>query len=189
MLMSNRTKYELEAALKEALLKKPYHKITIQDLTDACHISRMSFYYHFQDMQDLIEWACIEDAKKALENKKHANNWQEGLARIFEAVYENKPFIMNAYRNISREQIERFLFKTVHDLIVRVVDEKSQGLNISEEKKNFIANFYKYAFVGIMLDWINQGMREDYHLIVKDMCVTLENTITNSIYNYTKQEL
>ena len=184
--MSNRTKYELEAALKEALLKKPYHKITIQDLTDACHISRMSFYYHFQDMQDLIEWACIEDAKKALENKKHANNWQEGLARIVEAVYENKPFIMNVYRAISREQIENYLFKLTYGLLRGVVEEKSEGQKIGEAEKEFIADFYKYSFVGIMLDWIKQGMKEDYGEIVENMVLTLHGNITNSIMNFTK---
>ena len=189
MLMSNRTKYELEAALKEALLKKPYHKITIQDLTDACHISRMSFYYHFQDMQDLIEWACIEDAKKALENKKHANNWQEGLARIFEAVYENKPFIMNVYRAISREQIENYLFSLTRSLIMGVVEEQSKGFSITEEQKTFIADFYKYSFVGIMLDWIKQGMKEDYHEIVHNIIITIHGSIGNSIKNFTNPAL
>lgn len=187
--MANRTKLELEAALKEIMLKKPFNKITIQDLTDACHISRMSFYYHFKDLQDLVEWACIEDAKNALQNKKHANNWQEGLLHIFEAVYENKPFVMNAYNHISREQIENFLFKLVHDLIMQVIEEKSKDFSISEEQKNFIANFYKYGFVGILLDWIKHDMKEDYHLIVKDMDTTLTNTITTSIKNFTKKEL
>lgn len=67
--MSNRTKLDLEAALKDCMLKKPFHKITIQDLTDACHISRMSFYYHFKDLHDLVEWVCVEDAKQACKIK------------------------------------------------------------------------------------------------------------------------
>ena len=46
--MSNRTKLQLEDAFKELLLEKTFHKITIKDLTDKCHISRMAFYYHFQ---------------------------------------------------------------------------------------------------------------------------------------------
>ncbi|RHO33943.1 TetR/AcrR family transcriptional regulator [Amedibacterium intestinale] len=184
--MSNRTKLDLEAALKDCMLKKPFHKITIQDLTDACHMSRMSFYYHFKDLHDLVEWVCVEDAKQALQNKKHSENWQDGLLHVFEAVYENKPFVMNAYYNISREQIENFLFKLVHDLIMQVIEEKAKDVQISEEQKNFIANFYKYGFVGIMLDWIADGMKEDYHLIVEDMRIALKNTITTSIQNFTK---
>ena len=68
--MSNTTKLALEASLKKLLLKKPVDKITINDLTEDCGISRMAFYYHFKDIYDLIEWACLEDGKRALADKK-----------------------------------------------------------------------------------------------------------------------
>lgn len=67
--MSQVTKRALEASLKNLLLKKPLSKITINDITEDCGINRMTFYYHFKDIYDLIEWSCIEDAKKALEGK------------------------------------------------------------------------------------------------------------------------
>lgn len=54
--MSNTTKRALEASLKKLLLQKPLDKITIQDLTTDCGISRMAFYYHFKDIYDLVEW-------------------------------------------------------------------------------------------------------------------------------------
>ena len=110
--MQNTTKQALEAALKNMLLKKPLDKITIQDLTSDCGISRMAFYYHFKDIYDLVEWACYEDAAKALQGKKTYDTWQEGFQQLFEAVLENKPFILNAYRCISRDQIENYLFRT-----------------------------------------------------------------------------
>lgn len=68
--MPNTTKYVLETSLKKLLLSKPIDKITINDLTSDCGISRMAFYYHFKDIYDLIEWVCVEDGKKALQDKK-----------------------------------------------------------------------------------------------------------------------
>ena len=112
--MPNTTKQALEESLKHMLLKKPLDKITIRDITEDCGISRMAFYYHFKDIYDLVEWACIEDASKALQGKKTYETWQEGLLQIFEAVQENKPFILNAYRCIGREQMERFLLDFHH---------------------------------------------------------------------------
>ena len=97
--MPNRTKYDLEASLKKLLLQKPLDKITISDLTADCGISRMAFYYHFKDIYDLVEWVCLEDAQRALQGKKTYDTWQEGLEQIFEAVLENKPFILNVYRS------------------------------------------------------------------------------------------
>ena len=178
--MSNTTKRALEASLKKLLLQKPLDKITIQDLTTDCGISRMAFYYHFKDIYDLVEWACVEDGKRALQGKRTYNSWQEGLEQIFKAVLENKPFIMNVYRSVSKEQIESYLYKLTFELIEGVVNEKAEGTGLPEEDKRFIADFYKYGFVGVMLDWIKDGMQEDYSTIVKKMSLTLHGNISNA---------
>ena len=182
--MSNTTKRALENSLKQMLLKKPLDKITISDLTDDCGISRMAFYYHFKDIYDLVEWSCMEDATRALQGKKTYDTWHEGLKQIFEAVLENKPFIMNAYRALSREQIENYLFMLTHNLLMGVVEEKSKGLDITEEEKSFIADFYKYSFVGLMLDWIKQGMKDDYVDLAHKISITIHGSLTHSIENF-----
>lgn len=184
--MPNTTKAALEESLKRLLLKKPLDKITITDITTDCGISRMAFYYHFKDIYDLVEWSCVEDGTKALQGKKTSESWTEGLTQIFGAVLENKPFIMNVYRNVDRERIKNYLFKLTYDLIVGVVEEKSKGLNITEEDKKFIADFYKYGFVGIMLEWIREGMKENIEDLVRMMDLTLHDTVTTSIHNFQK---
>ena len=63
--MSQVTKRALEASLKNLLLQKPLNKITIADIADDCGINRMTFYYHFKDIYDLVEWCCEEDASRA----------------------------------------------------------------------------------------------------------------------------
>ena len=72
--MSQVTKRALEASLKNLLLQKPLSKITISDITEDCGINRMTFYYHFKDIYDLVEWSCQEDASKQLGN---GNRWTE----------------------------------------------------------------------------------------------------------------
>lgn len=104
--MSEVTKRALEQSLKNLLLKKPLNKITINDIAEDCGINRMTFYYHFKDIYDLVEWSCLEDAQKALKEKKTYDTWQEGLLQIFYAVRENKPFIMNVYHCVDRAQVE-----------------------------------------------------------------------------------
>ena len=184
---NNSTKLALEASLKHLLLKKPVDKITITDLTTDCGITRMAFYYHFKDIYDLVEWSCYEDAAKALQGKKTYETWQEGLLQIFEAVMENKPFIMNVYNAISREQIENYLFRLTHDLLMNVIKECSKGVNIKPEEQSFLADFYKYSFVGVMLDWIKKGMKENYHEIADDISTTMNGNIKNSIQNFAEK--
>lgn len=181
--MSNITKRALEASLKNLLLHKPLNKITVGDIANDCGINRMTFYYHFKDIYDLIEWSCVEDATKALEGKKTYDTWQEGFLNIFNAVLDNKPFIMNVYRSVSREQIEMYLYKLTYNLLIDVVNEKSVGMAVSDEDKKFIADFYKYAFVGIMLNWIRNNMKEEPKQIVDRLSVLINGNITRTLNN------
>ena len=182
--MSQVTKRALEASLKNLLLKKPLEKITINDITEDCGINRMTFYYHFKDIYDLIEWCCVEDAKKALKGKKTYDTWQQGFLQIFEAVLDNKPFILNVYHSVSREQVEIYLYKLTYDLLIGVVEEKSAGMSVREEDKKFIADFYKYAFVGLMLDWVKKGMKDDPHEIIDDLSVVMNGNVTAALERF-----
>lgn len=186
--MSNTTKLALEASLKNLLRQKKIDKITIQDITSDCGISRMAFYYHFKDIYDLVEWACEEDGRRALQDKKTCDTWQEGMCQVFEAVLENKTFVLNVYSAVSREKTENYLYKLTYGLIADAVEEKCAGIRLAQEDKAFIAQFYKYAFVGIMLDWIDRGMKDDYKEIVRKMSITLHGNIENSICNFEKEK-
>ena len=182
------TKYALENSLKKLLLQKPLNKITINDITEDCGINRMTFYYHFKDIYDLVEWVCMEDAKKALADNKTYETWQQGFVRIFDAVRENKPFIMNVYRCVSREQVEKYLTPLTDNLLMGVINELSAEMVVRAEDKAFIAQVYSYAFVGLMLDWIKKGMKEDYQEIVHCICTTMSGNITNSLRNFERSQ-
>ena len=185
---TNATKIALGESLKKLVLTKRLEKITINDLTSDCGISRMAFYYHFKDIYDLVEWVCVEDGRKALQGKKTYDTWQEGMGQVFDAVLENKDFILNVYRSIGREKIESYLYKFTYDMIKEVVEEKCRGITLAADHKAFIADFYKYGFVGIMLDWIGHGMKADYAEIVENMGVMLHGNIARSIENFERAD-
>lgn len=179
--MSQTTKRALAASLKHLLLQKPLNKITINDITEDCGISRMTFYYHFKDIYDLVEWTCQEDAAKALEGNKTYDTWQQGFLRIFQAVAENKPFITNVYHSVSREQVELYLYQVTYNLLISVVEEQAAGMSVREEDKAFIADFYKYAFVGIMLNWIKGDMKEDPERIIDRIDTLIHGDIRRAL--------
>ena len=179
--MSQMTKRALAASLKNLLLQKPLNKITINDIAEDCGISRMTFYYHFKDIYDLVEWACVEDAARALAGKKTYDTWQEGFLNIFQAVLDNKPFIMNVYRAVGRERVEQYLNPLVHSLVLGVVEEKSAGMTVSQADKDFIAYFYEYAFIGVLLAWINENMKDDPAVIVERTSKLIHGNIVRAL--------
>lgn len=182
--MSQVTKRALEQSLKNLLLKKPLTKITVGDITDDCGINRMTFYYHFKDIYDLVEWSCLEDAKQALEEKKTYDTWQQGLLQIFKAVQENKPFILNVYRCVHREQVEKYLQPLVDQLLLNVINEEAAGITVRDEDKQFIAQVYSYMFIGLMLDWIKDDMREDPQQIVEKLSKLIKGSVSVALSRF-----
>jgi probable dihydroxyacetone kinase regulator len=182
--MSQTTKKALEASLKNLLLQKPLDKVTVSDIAADCGINRMTFYYHFKDIYDLIEWVCVENAAKVIGGKKTYDTWQQGFLQIFNAVLQNKAFIINVYHSMSREQVEIYLYKLTYDLMIGVVEEQSVGMSVREEDKKFIADFYKFAFVGIMLQWIRNGMKEDPVSIIDRLSVLIQGDIIKALNKY-----
>ena len=182
--MANTTKLALEASLKELLRTKTIDKITINDLTEHCGISRMTFYYHFKDIYDLVEWSCLEDAKRALDENKTYETWQQGLLQIFEAVQANKPFILNVYRCVHREQVEKYLQPLVDRLLLDVVDEEAGEMTVRAEDRQFIAQVYSYIFIGLMLDWIKDDMREDPQQLVDRLAKLIKGSMAEGLSRF-----
>lgn len=182
--MSQVTKRALEQSLKNLLLKKPLTKITVSDIADDCGINRMTFYYHFKDIYDLVEWSCLEDAKRALDETKTYDTWQQGLLQIFEAVQQNKPFILNVYRCVHREQVEKYLQPLVDELLIGVIEEKASGMTVRDEDKQFIAQAYGYMFIGLMLDWIKDNMRENPQQIVDRLNRLIKGSLSAALSRF-----
>ena len=99
--------------------------------------------------------------------------------QIFEAVQENKPFILNAYRCIGRGADGAVpLPVDLRPDPGRGGEEQSRGTTITEEDKSFIAEFYKYSFVGVMLDWIRQGMTADPRALTEKISAAMRGAVS-----------
>lgn len=181
--MSQTTKRALAASLKQIMAVKPLSKITIADITEDCGISRMTFYYHFQDIYDLIDWICQEEGSKALLGRKSYETWQAGLISLYDTIRENRVFVESVYRSIQRDKIENYLFQVVYGLLYDVVHQLSKDSPISQEDQQYITHFYKYAFVGVTLDWVKGGMKEPPEEVVGRISRMIHGQLLSAIQN------
>ena len=182
--MSQTTKRALEASLKKLLLQKPLNKITINDITEDCGVNRMTFYYHFKDIYDLVDWIMVEDAAKALEGRRSFENWTDAFLDILHQVQDNKVLVMNVYRSISREQVEQYLYKLLDPMLRDFVDRSAQGFTVQDSDKQFIIDFYKYALVGMALEWIRKDMKEDPARMTERLNVLLHGNLERALRRF-----
>ena len=184
--MSEITKKALATSLKKLLSKKELPKITIANITTDCGVNRQTFYYHFKDVYDLLEWIYLNEVIQSMDGKDTYDTWQQGFLSIFEYILNNKEFVKNTYNSISREFFLRFIYDQTKELLKNIIEEKSKGLNVEEENKEFMADFYKYGFVGIVQDWIENGMKEDPHNIISKLRDIIDGNFENSLENLDK---
>jgi len=182
--MSQTTKRALAASLKNLLEEKNLDAITIVDIAEDCEVNRQTFYYHFRDIFDLIEWIYESEASKALGGKKTYDSWQQGFLQIFEYALANRTFVYKTYHSGSLPHLTRFLYDETFELLAGVVEEKSEGLAVRDNDKKFIANFYKYAFVGLMLEWIDSGMMEKPAAIIDRLSTLIQGDIRTALERF-----
>lgn len=185
---SDATKVAMSNALKEQLKKKKLSKITINDIASACNISRMTFYYHFQDIYDLTEWTLEEAAGRAIGENRTYESWQQGFEGLLRELQANQTLILNIYRSMDREMIERYLLKKAESLLMPVVEQESHGLPVNEENKRRVAIFYSYAFLGVLMEWVGKGMAAPPREVVKMVSAIVQGDFRNSLENLGKLE-
>ncbi len=182
--MKDLTKIALGASLRKLMAEKPLNKITISDITNECGCNRMTFYYHFHDIYELLEWALEQETEEALDGKLTLESWQDGLRNVFARLQENQALVMNIRRNANRDVLELYLHRLAAEPLEGFVQEiagkyraevRGAALEdgqtadvavIDDEDIMFIASFIEYGVLGLLRDWIDKGMKGDPEEII-----------------------
>lgn len=179
--MQQMTKKILANSLKKLMLKKPLARITIKDIVNDCGFNRQTFYYHFQDIYDLLGWTYKTELVDSISDFKTYDNWPQGFLKIFQYVKNNKSFCINTFNSLGRDHLENFLYNQIFYMIIDVIEEISINSNISSKEKEFIANFYTYAFIGILTSWIKTNMEENPEDIIKKVEKLINGNIKKAV--------
>ena len=157
--------------------------ITSKDNTQIKYLRKLisSSKFRKEEEKFVIEGSRICD--EALKNNTSYDTWQEGFESLLEMLKQDKVFVLNVYHHVSNEYTEHYLYKVTYNLLYRVVEEKSKGMIIKEEDKVFIANFYKYGFVGLVCEWIKKDMADEPKLIVSRLNSLIQGSFAQALNN------
>ena len=159
--------------MKKLLLEKPLNKITINDITEDCGVNRMTFYYHFKDIYDLVDWILAEDAAKAMEGRRGFGTWSEAYLNVLHQLQDNKTLVLNVYRSVGREQVEQYLYRLLDPILKDFADRECHDITVQDADKQFVVDFYKYALVGMTLEWTRRDMKGDPKKMVERVLALL----------------
>ncbi|WP_373217650.1 TetR/AcrR family transcriptional regulator [Ruminococcus sp. 5_1_39BFAA] len=172
----------MKKAIRESFIKlvneMPFDKITVKDIVEDCGVSRNTFYYHYQDIYDLLREIFETETASVLESRLEYDSWQEAFLQATAFALDNRKGIYHIYNSIKRKEIEDYLHKITGKIMTDFVKKQAEGINAKEEDILLIAQFYECALVGLMQRWLDGGMKEDPEYIINRMGVMLDRNIT-----------
>ena len=130
-----------------------WHSVkTVKDLVEACGISRQTFYYHFQDILEVIEWSMQQAMQEMLAQSLAVDDPEKALRIFITAAAENQEIIKKLMHSQRREQVERMMFHAIQDGMMQLARDKAPH-DLSFSDLEMAVHFYTYGIVGLLLEY------------------------------------
>lgn len=149
---SNITKNALAASMKKLMAQKPFAKISVGDICDDCGMNRKSFYYHFKDKYDLVNWIFYVDFIGRIDWENCKSEWSllDDLCRYF---YGERSFYENALQIEGQNSFKEYFFETLRPVILYYL----QNAFPESAKKDFYVTFFCDGFLTAIVRWLKEG--------------------------------
>lgn len=147
------TKKTLSASLKKFMEIKPLSKITVSDIISDCGVNRKTFYYHFEDIYDLLKWTLDREAVDVVKQFDLLSDYKKAIMFAMEYVENNKHILNCAFDTMGRDELKRFFYNEFYcavDLIVSAC-EKSYNKYIRTDYRKFAIDFLIEGLAGILV--------------------------------------
>lgn len=160
--MPVKTKRMLADSFKKLLSKRKLDKITVKDIVEDCGVNRQTFYYHFHDVYDLMEWTFQDAAETLAREQMECQEWTDGVEVLMDYLRQDKPLILNAYHSISHETVSDFLKRILRPYLLQFVQAQAEELEplARREDIGFVADIYTVTIAGIIMEWIGRQKME-----------------------------
>jgi len=152
------TKKMFAASLKKRMEKKTLSKITVSEIALDCNVNRKTFYYHFKDIYDLLQWMLEQEAIAVVKEFDLMVDHEEALAFVLDYVEENQHILKCACDSMGRGELKRFFFNDFIDITSMIIDteERRLGQKLDTGYKAFLCEFYTEALAGTLLHRIQE---------------------------------
>lgn len=177
------TKTALSNALKKRMETKPFSKITVSDIITDCGLNRKTFYYHFEDMRDLLRWTLRHEAINVVESFDFATDNKEAILFVVDYLEQNQHMLNCVYDAVGSGELRMFLYEDFKKIARKIITtaENQLGKRISEEYKDLLASFYTDGIVGIIIEWLNGKFKLDKSSAVRYVTDIFKGSLTGLI--------
>ena len=175
------TKKALAASLKKFMKQKPLSKITVSQLISDCNVNRKTFYYHFEDIYDLLKWTLEEEAIEVVKQYDLLVDYQEVITFVMDYVEENQHILNCAYDSLGREGMKRFLYADFIGILSTLIEgiEQQENIHADAEFKQIMCEKYTEALSRNLISWFHDSKGRDRDKTIQDILLILRASLPN----------
>ena len=153
---SNITKNALAASMKKMMRRRPFEKISVSDICMDCGINRKSFYYHFRDKYDLVNWIFFVGFLGEMDLSRYQTGW-DWLEDICEYFYREREFYRAALKIEGQNSFRDYLVETIEPVIRFFVQDTLP----EDGDDGFYLTFLCDAFLTSLVRWLSGGYSQE----------------------------
>ena len=140
-------------AFVKMVARKGIDKITVKSLIEECHISRQTFYYHFQDIMDVLEWCVRQETNALVKESLNAEDLQTALQIFISFNTEHFSWFQKLMDSHRRAQIESLLVDAVKTYMIEMSRHSHSDLYVNYEDMDVLLQFNACGLVGVLLEY------------------------------------
>lgn len=184
----NYTKNLIKQEFIKLLNKKSLHNITVTEIAKQCKIERKTFYYHYENLPQLVKEIFDEELEDVIKEFNETLSWEESFISAAKFILENKKVVKHMYESDYKVELEKYIFSISGEIMRKYVrrvakDTKAQDIDIK-----LIAYFYQCALSSSLVEWVATDMQTDPKIVTRRLGELMDGNILESLKRSEKLE-
>lgn len=147
-------------AAKTLLFDKKVRKLTVKDIVEECHITRQTFYYHFEDIPDLMAWSLRRNFDRVIAQCQAQKNGEEALRYLLSAAVNARSMLKKGMQSNYGEELERQLEGLLMDFLSHVAASRGLYARVSAREAELLLRYHCGGVMFLLRDWKEQDTAE-----------------------------
>ena len=184
----NYTKNLIKQEFIKLLNKKSLHNITVTEIAKQCKIERKTFYYHYENLPQLVKEIFDEELEDVIEEFNETLSWEESFISATKFILENKKVVKHMYESDYKVELEKYIFSISGEIMRKYVRRVAKDTKAQEIDIKLIAYFYQCALSSSLVEWVATDMKTDPKIVTRRLGKLMDGNILESLKRSEKLE-
>ena len=148
-------KEQIAQAAETLIIEKKVKKLTVKEIVEECHITRQTFYYHFEDIPHMLQWMMAKHLRMVQEKANEREDPEERLKYMFLVSAYAKPYIDQTLSSNYGAELNQIIRQELMRLTSEVAEQSHQYQSLSREELELVLQYHTHAFIGVVWEYCN----------------------------------